>query len=90
MNTKVPGNKLYLQKQIKGIMAALSKEEIDVLRNKLDKGISEYKDIYDKLVEAGCQELPDELLSMVSGGEIPIPPSALPTWVRTTKGPSTR
>ena len=46
----------------------LSDSEIDQLKQQLEEKKAEYKSLYNKLVEAGCTELPDDILDTVAGG----------------------
>ena len=49
-------------------MATLSNEQIEQLKQQLKEKKEEVKAIYDKLVEAGEVELPDDYLDGVAGG----------------------
>lgn len=46
----------------------LSDSEIEQLMQQLEEKKEEYKSLYNKLVEAGCTELPDDILDIVAGG----------------------
>ena len=46
----------------------LSDSEIEQLMQQLEEKKEEYKSLYNKLVEAGCTELPDDILDTVAGG----------------------
>lgn len=49
-------------------MSNLSNEEIEQLQQQLKEKTEEIRVIYDKLVEAGAVELPDDFLDGVAGG----------------------
>jgi len=55
-------------------MATLTNEEIEQLKQQLKEKQEEVKAIYDKLIEAGVVEVPDDLLDGVAGGEITYDP----------------
>lgn len=49
-------------------MATLTNEEIEQLQKQLKEKQKEFKEIYDKLVEAGAVEVPDDFLDSIAGG----------------------
>ena len=49
-------------------MATLTNEEIEQLKQQLKEKTEEVRAIYDKLVEAGAVEIPDDYLDQVAGG----------------------
>ena len=51
-------------------MATLTEQEIEQLQQQLKEKTKEVKEIYDKLVEAGVMEMPDDALDQVAGGGI--------------------
>lgn len=60
-------------------MAKLSQKEIGQLKQQLGEKMDEYRAIYSKMVEKGEVELPEDVLSTVSGGVIPIFPTQPPS-----------
>ena len=62
-------------------MATLTNQEIEQLQLQLKEKTEEIRVIYDKLVEAGAVELPDDFLDSVAGGFGPTPIKARPTVV---------
>lgn len=48
-------------------MASLTNEEIEQLQKQLKQKQEEFKEIYNKLVEAGAAEVPDDFLDGVAG-----------------------
>ena len=65
-------------------MASLTNEEIEQLQKQLKEKQKEFKEIYNKLVEAGAMEVPDDFLDTVAGGY----PGSPKTTVQTTVVPS--
>lgn len=59
-------------------MATLSKNEIGLLKELLEKKMEEYRTIYNKLVETGGMELPEDILAQVAGGWWHIVPTPFP------------
>ena len=49
-------------------MATLTNQEIERLKQQLKEKQEEIRVIYDKLVEAGVMEMPDDALDQVAGG----------------------
>lgn len=49
-------------------MAALTNAEIEQLKQQLKEKTEEIRVIYDKLIEAGAVEVPDDFLDGVAGG----------------------
>jgi hypothetical protein len=49
-------------------MATPTEQEIEQLQQQLKEKTKEVKEIYDKLVEAGVMEMPDDALDQVAGG----------------------
>ena len=49
-------------------MATLTKQEIKQLQQQLEQKRKEFKEIFDKLVEAGARPLNDDILDGVAGG----------------------
>ena len=49
-------------------MATLTNEQIEQLKQQLKEKTEEIKVIYDKLIEAGAVEVPDDFLDGVAGG----------------------
>ena len=62
-------------------MANLSNEEIEQLQQQLKEKTEEIRVIYDKLVEAGAVELPDDFLDGVAGGFGPYLPKPRPSVI---------
>ena len=58
-------------------MAKLTEQEIEQLQQQLKEKLNEAKDIYDKLMEAGAVELPDDILDVVAGGLHPVEPTVV-------------
>ncbi|MBO4802354.1 MAG: hypothetical protein J5545_10920 [Bacteroidaceae bacterium] len=58
-------------------MATLSNEQIEQLKQQLKEKQEEIREIYDKLVEAGAVEMPDDFLDSVAGGNRPHRPTAI-------------
>ena len=52
-----------------------SNEEIEQLKLQLKEKMDEYRAIYNKLVEKGETELPEDILDAVTGGMSPIIPT---------------
>ena len=65
-------------------MATLTNEEIEQLQKQLKEKQKEFKEIYNKLVEAGAVEVPDDFLDGVGGGY----PGRIKTTKQTTVRPS--
>lgn len=66
-------------------MANKSSNEIELLKKLLKQKIEDYRTIYNKLVESGGVEIPEELLDQVAGG-IPIAPTNSAIGASTTTG----
>ena len=49
-------------------MATSTNQELEQLKQQLKVKLNEAKDIYDKLKEAGVEELSDDILDAVTGG----------------------
>lgn len=49
-------------------MATLTNQEIEQLKQQFKEKTEEIRVIYDKLIEAGAVELPDDFLDGVAGG----------------------
>lgn len=49
-------------------MSTLTNEQIEQLKQQLKEKTEEIKVIYDKLIEAGAVEVPDDFLDGVAGG----------------------
>ena len=60
-------------------MATSTKQEVEQLKQQLNEKVGEFRDIYNKVVERGGEELPEDILDTVTGGSPCINP---------TKGPS--
>ena len=54
----------------------LSESEIEQLKQELEEKKKEFRSVYNKYVEAGGTELPDDILEAVAGGER-LTPSAI-------------
>lgn len=61
-------------------MAKLVQKEIELLKELLEQKMEEYKTIYNKLVEIGGMELPEDILDQVAGGIFPVYPTTPPAW----------
>ena len=68
-------------------MAKLTEQEIEQLQQQLKEKLNEAKDIYDKLMEAGAVELPDDILDVVAGGLPPVKPTIVPGHASTHTTP---
>ena len=51
----------------------LSESEIEQLKQELEEKKEEFRSVYNKYVEAGGTELPDDMLDLVNGGDFPWP-----------------
>ena len=82
---------LFFWGKKKSKTAKLSREAIDRLKQQLDEKMDEYRAIYNKLVDLGGAELPEEILDTVTGGFPPTNPTAAedPSVVEARKRGST-
>ena len=69
-------------------MATLTDEEIEQLKQQLKEKTAEVRAIYDKLMEAGAIEVPDDYLDQVAGGFGGFGPGA-PTAIPYSTAPTT-
>lgn len=53
-------------------MASLTNQEIEQLKQELEKKQQEIKEIYNKLVEAGAWPIDEDDLDIVGGGRTPL------------------
>ena len=51
-------------------MATSKNQEIEQLKQQLNEKVGEFRDIYNKVLEKGGEELPDDILNAVTGGII--------------------
>ena len=69
-------------------MATSKNQEIEQLKQQLNEKVGEFRDIYNKVVEMGGEELSEDILDSVTGGTNgtckPIVPTLPPTCDPTT------
>lgn len=51
-------------------MATSKNQEIEQLKQQLNEKVGEFRDIYNKVLEKGGEELSDDILDVVTGGNI--------------------
>ena len=56
-------------------MAKPTKQEVEQLKQQLNEKVGEFRDIYNKVVEMGGEELPEDILDTVTGGAPPVDPT---------------
>ena len=68
-------------------MAKPTNPEIEQLKQQLNEKVGEFRDIYNKVLEKGGEELSDDILEAVTGGNIGPIPSHHPTYKPTDTPP---
>ena len=59
-------------------MATSTKQEVEQLKQQLNEKVGEFRDIYNKVVEMGGEELPEDILEAVTGGNLGAIPTKCP------------
>ena len=65
-------------------MAKPTNPEIEQLKQQLNEKVGEFRDIYNKVLEKGGEELSDDILEAVTGGNLGAIPTYPPTCDPTT------